>query len=282
MLFDHVGPLITSTDGFKYILSIQETLSRKIWLYAVKSREATEVAFTLAGFTAANGVPSEFISDNAAEYRSQIIQQLTQTFGCQQKFTLSFQARQNLIERSHSFIHGCLTKTLIDHTQWPKYLVFVESCYNNSVHSATKMTPNFVFFGRHLQMPTQGILSQPPCNGEIQNGFLSEFVEQLRNIHQQARTNLKAAAERNERIYNAARRNPVFQTGQLVLVFSARKRKNQYPKWCQYWGLQAIVERRLNGMLYLIRYQNKPNRTQIVHVDKMRAVPNSESIEHDE
>jgi hypothetical protein len=236
----------------------------------------------LATFMAREGVPHQFLSDHAKEFRSQTVADLARIFGVKQIFSLKWTPRCNLVERCHSWIHFSLTKCLNDHSEWPLYLPFVESVYNNSLHSSLSFCPNFVYFGRQLRTPVEGILSWPPKNGDTQSPYLSQFIDQLRQIHESARVHLKNAALKNEKAYNTSRSSPQYEIGQQVFVYNARRRKNQFPKWVKYWATRARIVKRVNSMLYVIEYVDRKGRLELVHSDKLKAVPNENQTDQNQ
>lgn len=126
-----------------------------------------------------------------------------------------------------------------------------------------------------MQTPTEAVLSDPPMNGRTEGQFMTQLVAIMREIYHEARSNLHRSAAQNESRYNKLK-NPVkFDIGQRVLIFSPRVKKGCTPKWTRFWGHEAVVMKKLNDKIYLVRYENTINKTQLVHVDKLRALPES-------
>ena len=50
--------------------------------------------------------------------------------------------------------------------EWNRYLDFVMSAYNSSIHTSTNYAPNYLVFGRHLMQPVDAIF-----------GFEHNFLE---------------------------------------------------------------------------------------------------------
>lgn len=57
-------------------------------------------------------------------------------------------------ERFNQTLLGLLDSLeIVDQAQWPSTLPALVQAYNNTVHSATGMTPYYVSFGRHARLP---------------------------------------------------------------------------------------------------------------------------------
>ena len=69
---------------------------------------------------------------------------------------------------------------------WPEWIACVEFAYNNKVHSATKVSPFYTNYGRHLRM---GIEPRRASKSEL----AKEFTEHMKEIHKEAGTMLSKA-----------------------------------------------------------------------------------------
>jgi len=78
----------------------------------------------------------------------------------------------------------------VDHRQkdWPEWLVLVEFAVNNKVHTATKVSPFMVNYGRELRM-----------GGDIRKREkvekATEFVERMKKVYEEVGVVLKKAQE---------------------------------------------------------------------------------------
>jgi len=77
----------------------------------------------------------------------------------------------------------------VDHRQkdWPEWLVLAEFAVNNKVHTATKVLPFMANYGRELRM--RGDIRRKKVEKTI------EFVERMKNVHEEAGAALKKAQE---------------------------------------------------------------------------------------
>jgi len=78
----------------------------------------------------------------------------------------------------------------VDHRQkdWPEWLASVEFAVNNKVHTATKVSPFMVNYGRELRIG--GDIRK---KGKVEKAM--EFVERMKKVHEEAGATLKKAQE---------------------------------------------------------------------------------------
>ena len=93
-------------------------------------------------------------------------------------------------------------------------LLYAEFCYNNTVHSATKVTPFYANFGSHP------IDNYPAEVVESNDSAAEESVENLAKLRKDMRETLILARERMAKYYNrnVSEKEPTFQVGDKVMV----------------------------------------------------------------
>lgn len=123
---------------------------------------------------------------------------------------------------------------------WESLLPLAQFVYNDSYHSATKLTPFYANYGYHPQFEAQPINASQTKNVEAEN-----FVKNLVDLHQQLRENLEEAAQRMKIHYDKkVSASPHFQIKDKVWL-SAKFIKTQRPSNkldSKYLGPFAIIE----------------------------------------
>ena len=78
----------------------------------------------------------------------------------------------------------------MDHRQkdWPEWLVSAEFAVNNKVHMATKVSPFIANYGRELRM-RRDIKKRRKVES------MTEFVERMKKVHEEAGAALKKTQE---------------------------------------------------------------------------------------
>lgn len=63
---DHVGPFVTTTDGFKYILVMVDNVTKYVSLYSVEDTSAEKLITRVQRFVETFGLPGRFITDRGS------------------------------------------------------------------------------------------------------------------------------------------------------------------------------------------------------------------------
>lgn len=116
-----------------------------------------------------------------------------------------------------------------DQDDWADLLPFAEFCYNNTVHSSTKVTPFFAAYNQHPQNNFKNPIEADP---ESNNPAAVSMVNNLDNLREAMRQNMKAAQDRMSKYYNrnviASKKEPKFKVGDWVMV-NAKNIKTKRP-----------------------------------------------------
>ena len=101
-----------------------------------------------------------------------------------------------------------------DQKDWLELLPYAEFCYNNTVHSTTKVTPFYTNFGYHPidNYPAEVVESNVPG--------AEEYIENLAKLRKDMRETLILAGERMAKYYNrnVSAKEPTFKVGDNVMV----------------------------------------------------------------
>ena len=104
-----------------------------------------------------HGVPEVIYSDQGTKFKNQLMKNISTYFGISQKFKLTNSPYSNYVERLHQMLRKLIrmlrSKQLKDQREWNKLLVMAAHAVNNSMCTATGVTPNYLFHGRHESSP---------------------------------------------------------------------------------------------------------------------------------
>ena len=105
-------------------------------------------------------------------------------------------------------------RAFVDHKQetWPECLALTEFAYNNKAQASTKQSLFFINYGRH---PRMGF--EPRREGK--HPAAQEFVEQMKEVHEEAQATLKKAQD-NMKVYADHHRTeaPEYKVGDKVML----------------------------------------------------------------
>lgn len=160
MLFDHcyidfVGPIPQSENGNKYIFTAVCDLTK--FLVAVPTQDCTALTAAeclLEHIICRYNFPSKLISDNASNFVSKVIKDLTALFLIKKIFTTPYHPQANIVERLHRWLNTYLRAYAEKNKDsWDQLCKFATFAYNNSVHSTTGYTPHELAHGFKIQIP---------------------------------------------------------------------------------------------------------------------------------
>lgn len=149
MLFDHcyidfVGPIPQSENGNKYIFTAVCDVTKV--LVAVPTKDCTALTAAeclLEHIICRYNIPSKLISDNASNFVSKVIKELTNLFSINKIFTTPYHPQSNIVERAHRTLNAYLRAyTDKNKDTWDSLLKYATFAYNNAVHSTTGFTPH--------------------------------------------------------------------------------------------------------------------------------------------
>lgn len=262
---DLVGPIPESSDGYKYIMSVQDQLTKYITLIPLKTMDAQATVNALVRhFIYIHGAPKIILTDGGRNFISQTFKHLEKLFKINHMTTTAFHPQSNgSLERAHGPIKEQI-KALIrdDREDWNKKLKFVSMAYNTAKHEGTSLTPFEMQFGRKPNIPNNLPIHRT-------NVTIDQYFEGLRADHnrilKKGREHLVEAKERYKTMQDANihRSSPVFSKGDEVLVDQERDKS----PLAERWEGPAIVLNRTSDVDYEILLRN---RKKLIHVNKLK------------
>lgn len=250
-----------SDNNNKYVLTLQDDLTRFVQAYPIPDKEAVTVAKELLYFCQHYGVPKRFHSDQGTEFMNNVLKQLTKFLGSNHTFNTAYHPQTNgALERFHA--------TLRDHIRmyhsrrlknWDKIIPFAIMCHNTSVNNSTNYTPHELLFG-YKPRPFYNIKTIPDYTA---CDYLKDLNERLRIARDSALKNLQAMKEKAKDRYDSQIKNfAQYQIGNKVML-KVPNPNNLDPKW---EGPYQVIRVDFNHN-YVIQ---KANRNQQVHANRLR------------
>lgn len=250
-----------SDNNNKYILTLQDDLTRFVQAYPIPDKESITVAKELLHFCQHFGVPKRFHSDQGTEFTSNVLKQLTKFLGSNHTFNTAYHPQTNgALERFHA--------TLRDHIRmyhnrrlknWDKIIPFAVICHNTSVNSSTNYTPHELLFG-YKPRPFYSMKNIPDYTA---CDYLKDLNERLRVARDSALRNVQAMKEKAKDRYDSQIKNLVqYKVGDKVLL-RIPSPNNLDPKWD---GPFEVIRVGFNHN-YIIQ---KSNRNTLVHANRLR------------
>lgn len=154
---DLVGPLPETDNNEKYILSVQDELTKFIEAIPICNKEATTVADGLVkGVILRHGVPSTIASDQGTEFLNEVLRRVCSLLKIRQINSCAYSHQSiGALENTHKTLGAYLRSYVTEkHTDWSSWLPYYVFSYNTSVHSETRYTPFELMYGRQCELPS--------------------------------------------------------------------------------------------------------------------------------
>lgn len=177
---DIVGPLPTSADGFKYLVTMIDRRTRWPEAYPVKDITAETVAKIIyEGWIVRFGCPLRLTSDQGRQFESNLFSALLKTLGISKIRTTAYHPCSNgIIERWHRSVKVSLAARLISSKSWIEELPTVLLGLRNALKNDSFVSPAQMTFGQGLRIPGD-LLNNSPTNLAVED---ETYVSNLRSI----------------------------------------------------------------------------------------------------
>ena len=262
---DILGPLPQSNKGNVYILVIADYFTRWIEAYPLPNQTAETTANALLyEFMSRFGFPFEIHSDQGRNFQSDLFQELCKILGVTKTRSTPYHpASDGLVERFNQTLAKMIRSFTEDHpNEWDKHLPLLTAAYRCTVHPATGFTPNFLMFGREVNIPADLLFPPPADDGLTTPEYVEEMREHLTDCYNRARQHLKSAAKSQKRNYDTRIVEHTFRVGDAVYKRNPRFKKLELP-----WLGPYIIQQCLGATLYRITDKRK---SQVVHHDALK------------
>lgn len=273
-LFDHtyidyVGPIKPpSQGGNHYIFTAECDLTKfLVAVPAVDKSALTAAKCLLEHVICRYNFPSRLISDNAKEFTSKIIKELTHLFSIKKIFTTPYHPQSNKVERAHRSLNAYL-RSFSDKnkTHWDELLKYATFVYNNTVHTTTGFTPHELAHGFKIQIPSH--LTRHKTNYDYEN--LATIVRNnIADSLEIAKEQLHAKKLKNKEYYDQKTKPSDISVGDKVLIRSTKKGHKFDPLYYGPFLVTKVLESH-------IEYQ-KGNKIQKIHKNLTKLVRSNDT-----
>ena len=184
---DTMGPFPPDEFGNIYAIVIVDCFTRFVTLYASKTKDADEAAEIMVQQMGHYGTPAQFLSDNGGEYINDIIGELLNMTGTEHVSTIAHSHEENsIVERHNAEIGRWLREILYEHklpileeehTEWSKYLPFVQRIHNTKKIGFLGYSPAQMLYGDRVNLDRSILLppeERPGVAGEETTAWMTK------------------------------------------------------------------------------------------------------------
>ena len=266
---DFMGPLPESEFGNKYVMVLTDYFSKWVEAYPMKDLLAASAADILVTeFFCRFGTANIIHTDQSSQFEPTLFQEMCSLYEIRKTRTTPYHPRSDgLTERNNRTIQTML-RSYVDDTgsDWDVHLPYLLQAYRASVHDSTGFTPNKLFLGREISLPSDIVYGKPPNN--IPYKCYTEFVEWFSTANEKAfefaRDKLRRSAVKQKRNFNNSVESLDFDIGSYCWYFYPPKQKKLSSGWIGPW---KVIDRLEN---FTYRIQNvESGQYRISHVDHL-------------
>jgi transposase InsO family protein len=153
---DTFGPLPEDSVGNKFVITIVDTFTRYVELYAITDTTAEKAVRPLLDHIGRYGCPQAIQSDNGSQFVNELIAELIRIVGTEHIRTLQYSKEENaIVERANkeALRHlRALVFSVGTHVDWSLRLGLVSRILNSTVHESIGCNPASLLYGNSIDL----------------------------------------------------------------------------------------------------------------------------------
>ena len=272
---DFVGPFPPSAPHkYIYLLTIKDTFTR--WLEAFPLKQATAanvVKILTSEIFPRFGYCEKIHSDRGSQFTSEMMKETMESLKIQVTYTPAYNAKSNPVERSHRDLKAALNAaTRHKPSEWPNYLPAILYALRSSRSASTGFSPFQLMYGRDPIEDLDLIMPSPTYLRYQQTApaYFDQLTRSMTQAHHLARENMATMVQRQRKNYS--RKVKHFDTNQQVWLFTPILHERKTPKFVTGWSGPWTILRRINDLMYEIKFDDAryTKRIETVSIDRLR------------
>ena len=232
LVLDIFGPLPETQKGNRYIISMQDRLTRYTVLVTLQTESSDSIIEALIDhYIYTFGPPKTILSDQGSNFLSQLMTQFENALNIRHIKTSAFHPQSNgNIERMHSK-QGNLIKTRIadNNKQWDVNLKYINFVINTSTNQTTGHSPYELTFGRTPNIPSTVNTSPNLTYQDLIRKWRKKHKENISKTRERIQVEMERTKRRLDE--NITRKYPIYKAGDLVKTLNNTKKNKLEPAW---------------------------------------------------
>jgi hypothetical protein len=199
---DCVGPLPTTASGNKYLVVAVDYLTGYPEARALPSIIAK---FIYEDIITRHGPPRILLSDQAKNFRSKIVAELSKLCNIKQASTTAYHPICNgKVEKMNHTIITAISKYVNDRqNDWDEFLTSILYAIRISPNESSLLSPFYLLYGYEALQPHDLALRKPEEETRSADQHLQRIIRNLETVHEIARDNITRAQLKNKTRYDA-------------------------------------------------------------------------------
>lgn len=266
---DIVGPLPTTKDGYKYLLTLVDFGTRFPEAIPLKKVDAKSTCQALMQIFSCFGVPEEILTDNGTNFVAAVTEELLKHLQCTHIKSSPYHPQSNgMVER----LNGVLKKTMDkiaggkSGKEWKQYLPAVLMALRNTPHTALGVNPYHLMFGREARSPVAALRAtlteQHPLPLDVLT-YLENLYKEMEEMERVVQREDKKNKDASKTYYDQRAKEDPLEVGDEVLCMLPAGESGLTAKW---EGPYQVLDV-LGPLTYLI---DKPTRGRKSHRNHLK------------
>ena len=274
---DLVGPFQRSLRGNTHLLTVRDCFTRWIEAFPMRDTKAKALANVLSKqIFSRYGIPERVHSDQGANFTSDLLKAVYQSFGIQATTTPAYNPKSNPVERVHQDL-GRMLRALCGKrpTEWEDHVPAALLALRTAKNRHTGFTPYRLLFGREASMPTNLVYGDPEHRDHqhwLTHDWAKEIRERCSKAMAHAQKNMdKVIIRARQRYYNKVDGKPL-EEHDLVWLITPRvplgTSKKLHSPWTGPWKILEKISDVLFSIATEGAWSKKPIQLQ-VSIDRL-------------
>lgn len=253
---DIMGPYPETNSGNRFILTIQDDLTKYIQAYPMTNHNAEIVAIHLLKYCSIFGFPSYILTDQGTEFTSKLFREISKLLQIKHKLTSPYHPQTNgSLERTHLTLRDYIRCYIDKNHDWDELISLATFSYNTHKHKSTQEIPYTLVFGEKPKIPS---LFENPKTKPTYSNLAQDMTNKLKLIRETAKEQLIKTKHSSKKYYDKTHnRTYSFTENQLVLLkdnLSKAQNKKLNP---EYKGPFKIIQVHNNNTATIELSKNK-------------------------
>ena len=284
LVVDGVGPLPTTSNGYRYIIVFVDYFTRWPEAFAVRTIDtATFVKCLTDGIVCRYGVPERLLSDRGAYFISELANAFYSVLGIKKLTSSAYHPQtQGLVER----FNGTLMKMLMmyvndNQDDWDVYLPRLLFAYRTSHQDTLGDSPFFCLFGRDPVLPLDlafGDVARPWVSSDI-SSYKEHLYESFKKMRRLVERQHIQGQNQNARRLQKQKEVSFAPTDRVWVHQEFRRRQptannpvidERVSKLAFHWHGPYRIVNQVNPNTYRIEIPSHPDKIVAVNVNRLR------------
>ena len=213
---DIIGPLKTTEDGNKYILTFRDYTTRFTILYPLQQKSTYNIIHCLRNVISHFGSPNVLLTDNGREYISSVLSQFLSYYNTKKVEVAPYHpSSAGFAERINREVNNMLRMFVHQMAMydWDRILPVVQLCINSTYNASLRETPFFALLGFDS---ASTVLNPPRAN--YSEDPLSQHMQRMAQIRSYCMESLLKAQASYTKTANRGRHEKDIKEGKRVFA----------------------------------------------------------------